>query len=663
MACKPDKNEMKVWMPDEASTVCMRCGAEFGRLVGASRHHCRACGDLICQTCKVASVTQSHVITCGSEYKGHVAPESNFKVMIRPQGTSLLGSAYLRLTSNTDVVKFCQPCMTHITKEHNAFREATYLLHALSMLGVERQIRLVSIAVRAYLANFEYTTGLAVLGKRVYDVLSNPFYTPKVSEILHKDSQMLNQLLAGFFCLFLERWLSASSGTSERGMLAVYAELDSLFVKNKTRQYTMHTFISCLLNSSQVSNMQSKLIRYLVSDASRCMHIILSQHLLGYHVKLFGAFLSRTWSGILTTQGTSFVMQFPSLLHLLIKANGCTHPYKAYLSQIRSPLRNSVFANMIYSATTPELVEELCRMLDVKYVSTLDTLRLLYEKIYSTISDTERLEATIQLPWLSNMPNPLVKLKTTCIAHNILRNIFSHEPKTLLVDHVISDKTQHMARISQSFYAFAEPNFAMNNVMQRLFTITQRIVPLVQNTTHIQQGMQYIFPLANSGEPPALLLRPVVVVVPGTVSESRVLHIDSTISGKTMDITVNMLVTILLLLHLQTFIDVEIHPSLNLVEVGLTSNNHEIIQSCLTFSASLALREHLLHGSLSTHMVLSITTMLTNLMSKHIDEVYMSLLSLVTIGVKQSQLAQFLDNLINHCKEGTVLEVILAYLV
>jgi hypothetical protein len=631
--------------------------------VGASRHHCRACGDLICQTCKVASVTQSHVITCGSEYKGHVAPESNFKVMIRPQGTSLLGSAYLRLTSNTDVVKFCQPCMTHITKEHNAFREATYLLHALSMLGVERQIRLVSIAVRAYLANFEYTTGLAVLGKRVYDVLSNPFYKPKVSEILHKDSQMLNQLLAGFFCLFLERWLSASSDTSERGMLAVYAELDSFFVKNKNRQYTMHTFINCLLNSSQVSNMQSKLIRYLVSDASRCMHIILSQHLLGYHVKLFGAFLSRTWSGILTTQGTSFVMQFPSILHLLIKVNGCTHPYKAYLSQIRSPVRNSVFANMIYSATTPELVEELCRLLDVKYVSTLDTLRLLYEKIYSTISDTERLEATIQLPWLSNMPNPLVKLKTTCIAHNILRNVFSHEPKTLLVDHVISDKTQHMARISQSFYAFAEPNFAMNNVMQRLFTITQRIVPLVQNTTHIQQGMQYIFPLANGGEPPALLLRPVVVVVPGTVSQSRVLHIDSTISGKTMDITVNALVTILLLLHLQTFIDVEIHPSLNLVEVGLTSNNHEIIQSCLTFSASLALREHLLHGSLSTHMVLSITMMLTNLMSKHIDEVYMSLLSLVTIGVKQSQLAQFLDNLINHCKEGTVLEVILAYLV
>ena len=501
-----------------------------------------------------------------------------------------------------------------------------------------------------------------MLGKRVYDALTNPFYTPRVSEMLHKDSQTMNQLLAGFFCRFLERWLSSST---EANRNRLYKDIDAFFVTNNTRQYTMHKFINCLLNSSNVSNMQSKLIRYLVSDASRCMHIILSQHILGYNVKLYGQFLSRTWNGILTSQGTSFVTQFAPLLHLVIRENDSAHPYRSYLNQIRSrPSRNVVFARMVYCATTPELLQELCVLLKVNYRSTLDILRLLYDKIYSTIHDTEKLEAAIQLPWLSNAPNPLAMLKTTCVAHDILKKVFSHEPKTLLVDHVISNKTQHMARISQSVYAFAEPNFVMSNIMHRLFSITQKVVPLIQNTTHMQQGLQYVFPLANEGEPPALLSRPAVAIVPGTSSQSRVLHIDSTTSGKSIEITINVLVTTLLLLHLQTFIQVEVQPSLNLVEVGLTSNNNrEVVQSCLTFSAISALRKHLLHGSLSAHTVLAITTMVNKILSTHLDKVYISLLSLTTIGVQHSQLAEFLDSLVYHSKEGTLLEVILAHLV
>jgi hypothetical protein len=37
------------WMSDKASKKCMRCGAKFTLL--RRRHHCRLCGDLLCDKC------------------------------------------------------------------------------------------------------------------------------------------------------------------------------------------------------------------------------------------------------------------------------------------------------------------------------------------------------------------------------------------------------------------------------------------------------------------------------------------------------------------------------------------------------------------------------------------------------------------------------------
>ena len=37
------------WLPDEASSNCMRCGEEFTAFT--RRHHCRQCGQLFCHRC------------------------------------------------------------------------------------------------------------------------------------------------------------------------------------------------------------------------------------------------------------------------------------------------------------------------------------------------------------------------------------------------------------------------------------------------------------------------------------------------------------------------------------------------------------------------------------------------------------------------------------
>ena len=42
-------NSAPVWVPDRRVTMCQNCGAEFSVLV--RRHHCRACGKVVCSTC------------------------------------------------------------------------------------------------------------------------------------------------------------------------------------------------------------------------------------------------------------------------------------------------------------------------------------------------------------------------------------------------------------------------------------------------------------------------------------------------------------------------------------------------------------------------------------------------------------------------------------
>jgi len=38
-----------VWVPDRRVTMCQKCAVEFTVLV--RRHHCRACGQVVCSTC------------------------------------------------------------------------------------------------------------------------------------------------------------------------------------------------------------------------------------------------------------------------------------------------------------------------------------------------------------------------------------------------------------------------------------------------------------------------------------------------------------------------------------------------------------------------------------------------------------------------------------
>eukprot|EP00929_Paragymnodinium_shiwhaense_P043191 TRINITY_DN22245_c0_g1_i4.p1 TRINITY_DN22245_c0_g1~~TRINITY_DN22245_c0_g1_i4.p1 ORF type:complete len:1478 (-),score=330.24 TRINITY_DN22245_c0_g1_i4:587-5020(-) len=50
------------WMPNAASSTCLRCQRTFNLL--RRRHHCRACGDLICRSCSVGTGEERRCTSC-----------------------------------------------------------------------------------------------------------------------------------------------------------------------------------------------------------------------------------------------------------------------------------------------------------------------------------------------------------------------------------------------------------------------------------------------------------------------------------------------------------------------------------------------------------------------------------------------------------------------
>lgn len=52
---KPGNEEKDHWVPDEATTKCTACRADFGAFL--RRHHCRNCGDIFCDKCTQGRIT------------------------------------------------------------------------------------------------------------------------------------------------------------------------------------------------------------------------------------------------------------------------------------------------------------------------------------------------------------------------------------------------------------------------------------------------------------------------------------------------------------------------------------------------------------------------------------------------------------------------------
>jgi hypothetical protein len=59
-------NEIVYWVPDNSSNQCYYCKSNFGFI--SRKHHCRLCGNLICQNCslqmKLQTAKETQIKTC-----------------------------------------------------------------------------------------------------------------------------------------------------------------------------------------------------------------------------------------------------------------------------------------------------------------------------------------------------------------------------------------------------------------------------------------------------------------------------------------------------------------------------------------------------------------------------------------------------------------------
>ena len=301
------------------------------------------------------------------------------------------------------------------------------------------------------------------------------------------------------------------------------------------------------------------------------------------------------------------------------------------------------------------MLQETCNGLNIKYDTTLNLFQTLHAKLLSVIHDTERLETAIQVPWTSQVNNTLEKLPSNHPMMDIVHKIYSQEPRTIQVNHVVSKKTNHMARVFQSWYVYCEPNFILSQVMCHIFDLSSKSKSALEIKTPLYSNMKYVYNPEN--------MDLVVTILPGVVSESRVVHVDKNAFSQPVETTLHVLVTMLLVQHLVSFLDIQVHEGLNLVEVGSTDRNSIIINACLTYSSIWAIKAHVLKGSLHAHTVLGINTVLTKMLHAHLPELHTGLLCLIKMGVPHARIVEYIDDLRRVVQKGTVRDLVLKYLV
>ena len=639
------------WVSNDASSICMKCGAEFGRLLGASRHHCRTCGELICQTCKVEGAKESHVLVPGKDDQMYLAPTSEFELLKRPEPTSMVGSAYAALSSTAHVVKFCQGCHNTIQKEHQAFRMAIYFLNTIKYFSVERQMRFICVAIRAYFANCDEPTGMNVLGRDVVRKLRESFYAPKVRVELCDYDQTLNQMVASFFRVFIANCLNDSNHTT--------STVDSIIMSKPNHNFLHHVFLVCLLNGAHIPDIRADTLKYILDDPYRCMHILLSRYVLKYGVTINSIFQVKAWISILSNSNLKLFLEYPLLFSDMIRSSGKlpeTDQFTKFLTMNRvvSPSKRNL-ATILCNCTNDGMLRATCKPLCLDADNTTTLFKTLHSKLLSVIYDTEHLETAIQVPWTINLENTLAKLFVKHPLVHIMRKIYSQEPRTLQVDHVVSKKTHHVARVFQSWYVYCEPNFVMSQAMKHIFDLSTLANPCVDINTPLYDNTNYVYDYTNTNL--------VLGLVPGTVTESRLVHVDKNTFSQNVETTLHILVTILLIQHLHKFLDVQTHDGLSLVEVGSTERNSVIINAPLTYSSIQAIKTHMLKGSLHAHTVIGIVAALTKIVNVHLPEFYMGLLCLTKLGISHTQIIAYLDDVRANVQNHKVREMVLTYLV
>lgn len=687
------------WIPDDASRGCMKCGAEFGRIMGSSRHHCRSCGQLICQTCMEYGEKESHSIVHGKEHVDYLAPNSVFCILDRPVQKSVFESAYsaLVMPSKSSDVKFCASCSTNIRKENQAFRMATYFLSAVLYLPLEIQVDVVRTCVQSYMAEFAAPTAMGLIGADVVRTLRNNFYRPKVRERTVEYDRILNQILAGFFRRHVLAHLEPP--VTDTKIAIMDSRLTTLH-----QRFGSHVFLNCLLNAEHKVSVNVNTLTYILSDVYRCMHILLSSSsMLHYEVCISPMFQVRTLKSVLkrcSGGGLGFFTKYPLIFADAVRsvsspAEAATEAEAANTESNAEIARFSTFLNLnktmgpaksalcsiLCHCANKTMFEATCRCMNIDETRTLAMFSMLYSSLHTVLCDADRLEDPIQVPWGMSTPNTLDK-RSGNLHHpivDVLSRVYTKAPYTVHVEHIVSSGTHHVARIFQTWFAFREPSMVLHQTMRHIHSVAEKCNSSSSSSSSspcpMHTNIQYLHQIhapspASSTSAAATSTAATICFVPGIRKETRLVHLTKNMTTEKTDVSPDVLVTVLLLQHMATFMPLprpNQRDGLNLVEMGYTDDNSAVVVACLTYSGACAVKEHLLcNKALHVSKVEHIISIMSNMVHTHLPELYVGMMCLTNTMdrlIEHRHVVAFLDSICQVVQEKRMGDLVLKYLV
>lgn len=609
----------------------------------------------------------------------YLAPISKFELLVRPTTSGNISSIYTTLVgSSEDVLKLCQECQTKVQTEHSVWTTACGLLCSLRCLSSTVVRRTVVMCLRAFYANLTTPTPLSLVGQAVHQTLTAGFYQPKLRIGLETFDKQINTLVTRLIRDFLTRTIETSGDLT-------FVQLDSVLQTSPTHRYSKYpvqTFLSCLLNTSNVGTMREDVLTYIIGTPERCMQFLLSTRVLGYSLQIYNDMQARCW--------TSLCLKFPNLMGAVEYLVGYPYMLEAITKSIHTvpdefasfvkvvstahlPSGNSIKLRRVArhnknaklqllcnSIHVPLLFRALAHKLGLETERSISVLNQVHSILGMLVHDTEQFQTTVSASFPAVTPGPFEGLIPVTIQLQILEKVYSNEPKIVPATHVLSDGANHVARIFHSWMIFPEPHGVWWSLTRNVLRLVQAISPTNPTTTVVPGLFNGLVKIRHSEDK----LEVGCVPVHGS-PETTIRLIGQDVFDSPPEIDIHVFMLVFLMRHLGSFIEFpETSGDLKLVETTTTTRNSMVILAPLTFAGLVGIQTHGLPKSLNATTVNKLESIIKNLVQNNLPCLWIGLLELVQHGTTTLDVVtKYMQSLEDMVRQQIVRDQILEYLV
>lgn len=624
------------WQPDHSSDSCTSCKAEFGRVYGPSRHHCRINGKLYCSQCIRLAEPIDCVLDVGQVLRKYKVPDSQYTFLTRPVDSSALGKAMTLIAAPTDELKFCAEYYQLLKQETTAWIRAQSLLGCMNFLNPQWVQLLFGICVQASMAELDETTAMTLIGDQIQHRLNKVFYEPCV----RPENQIMDRVINYHLSKILQNYYSKQLYTKP-----TLKEATNFFETSIVPDpYTIHNLIQLWQNGDKPGlRMDNILMEFLAQDPVRNTHILIGDSCLGYEPRLESGIKRYFWS--------KQIQDFPSYISdspYLLRFFGTSY---SDLCKIEPNISYEFWYSVLCIAGhEPSIQKEIAAHCGLSPEKCFMVLNHLFDIFWPILYDGEQLNHKIQIPCAQISKNPFSTIKSQDMIQDILNKITEFEPRQIEFRHVLSQETNHVGELFQSWHIFPEPFGIENAIMRKVYECVEMVESNPGTVSNIFTSLQFIRQ-ANTNN---------VIGISNAHHKTQLKIVNHHGFETPPRFSVTMFVTILLLYHLTQFVPLPTPTDavLSLVEVQTVKDIQYIIAP-ITFSSIHQIRQHTLERQINADFLVGITAILNTLVQSHMDDLWFCFLEIPN----QNAIHAYLNSIKQYAQNDQFNELILQHMI